>query len=313
MGLAMSHNQAHDHAHDHSHPGGALPNLSLALLLTAGFAGVEAAAGWWSGSLALLADAGHMVTDSASLGLAWLATWLAARPPSLRHTYGLGRAEMLAAFINAAAMLTLVAVITAEAWGRFQTPRAIDGRAVSAVALVGLGVNLLVAWILTRGERDLNIRAALLHVLGDTLGSLAAIASGVVILATGWTPIDPLLSVLIGGLILSSSVGLLKQSLHALLDGVPPDMPLERVGKALAAVPGVVEVHDLHVWSLSSRRIALSAHVTLRDLEAWPQTLSSLHETAARQGIDHATFQPEIHTQTLRWPGRPEVRQIVDE
>jgi cobalt-zinc-cadmium efflux system protein len=292
------------HDHNHAHQTGALPNLRLALLLTAGFAGVEAIAGWWSGSLALLADAGHMVTDSASLGLAWLAAWLAARPPSPRHTYGLGRAEVLAAFINAGAMLALVAVITAEAWGRFQTPRAIDGMAVSAVALVGLGVNLLVAWTLSRGERDLNVRAALLHVLGDTLGSLAAIASGLVIWATGWTPIDPLLSILIGGLILASSVGLLKQSLHALLDGVPLDLPLDQVGKALAAVPGVVEVHDLHVWSLSSRRTALSAHVTLRDLALWPQTLAALRQAATEQGIDHATFQPEIQIQPLRWLGR---------
>ena len=301
------------HDHDHAHQSGSLPNLRLALLLTAGFAGVEALAGWWSGSLALLADAGHMVTDSASLGLAWLAAWLAARPPSPRHSYGLGRAEVLAAFINAGAMLALVAVITAEAWGRFQTPRAIDGMAVSAVALVGLGVNLLVAWILSHGERDLNVRAALLHVLGDTLGSLAAIASGLVIWATGWTPIDPLLSILIGGLILASSVGLLKQSLHALLDGVPPGLPLEQVGKALAKVPGVVEVHDLHVWSLSSRRIALSAHVTLRDLALWPQTLAALRQAASEQGIDHPTFQPEIHTQTLRWLGRPETQRTVAE
>ena len=300
-----------DHHHVHAHKPG--HNLGLALLLTAGFAGVEALAGWWSGSLALLADAGHMVTDSASLGLAWLAAWLAARPPSPRHSYGLGRAEVLAAFINAAAMLALVAVITAEAWGRFGTPRAIDGITVTAVALVGLGVNLLVAWVLSRGERDLNVRAALLHVLGDTLGSLAAIASGLVIWATGWTPIDPLLSILIGGLILSSSVGLLKQSLHTLLDGVPLDLPLERVGMALAAVPGVVEVHDLHVWSLSSRRIALSAHVTLRDLGLWPETLAALRQAASQQGIEHVTFQPEIRTQPLRWMGRPAAARTTSE
>ncbi|WP_295453141.1 cation diffusion facilitator family transporter [uncultured Thiodictyon sp.] len=303
----MSHahpTHADHHGHDHQVPA-TLPALLLTLGLTLGFALVEAAAGWWSGSLALLADAGHMVTDAASLGLAGLAAWLMARPPSPRHSYGLGRAESLAALINAVAMLVVVALIAAAAWGRFQSPRTIDGLAVSAVAVVGLVVNLVVAWVLARGERDLNVRGALLHVMGDALGSVAAIVSGLVIWTTGWTPIDPLLSLLICGLILSSSVGLLSEALHTLLDGVPGSLPLESVGMTLARVPGVTEVHDLHVWSLSSKRVALSAHVRVPDLLGWPETLEALRRAAQTLGIEHVTLQPESIAQTVRWGARP--------
>ncbi|AUB84185.1 cation diffusion facilitator family transporter [Candidatus Thiodictyon syntrophicum] len=305
----MSH--AHHHHAEHQAQGqdhtASLPALRLALILTLGYALVEAAAGWWSGSLALLADAGHMVTDAAALGLAGLAAWLTARPPSPRHSYGLGRAESLAALINAAAMLAVVVLIAAAAWGRLQTPRAIDGLTVSGVAVVGLAINLVVAWVLARGEPDLNVRGALLHVMGDALGSVAAIVSGLVIWTTGWTPIDPLLSLLICGLILSASLSLLSESLHTLLDGVPGALPLETVGMALARVSGVAEVHDLHIWSLSSRRVALSAHVRVPDLLDWPATLEGLCRAARALGIEHVTFQPEPAEQPVRWGARPSV------
>lgn len=297
----------HDHSRHHQahgHAPATLPVLRLALLITLGFAGVEALAGWWSGSLTLLADAGHMLTDAASLGLAGLAAWLGARPPSRWHSYGLGRAEALAALVNATAMLVLVALIAAEAWARLQAPRAVDGLTVTVVALLGLLVNLYIAWQLSRTERDLNVRGALLHVLGDALGSIAAIVSGVVIWASGWTLIDPLLSLLVALLILGSSLRLIRESLHALLDGVPLALPLEQVGHALARVTGVTEVHDLHIWSLSSRRIALSAHVTIEDLAQWPQVLMALREAAHGLGIEHATFQPELAAIPLRWAPR---------
>jgi cobalt-zinc-cadmium efflux system protein len=280
-----------DHAHAHSSTTG--KNLLLALALTLGFSIVELIAGWHSGSLALLADAGHMVTDGASLGISALAAWLAARPPSRRHTYGLGRVEFLAALINALSMVAVVFVIGSEAWQRLQHPGSINGATVSIVAVLGLLINLVVAWILSRGERNLNVRAAMLHVMGDALGSVAAIAAGVVIWLTGWTPIDPLLSILIGGLILASSVGLLREALHATLDGVPFTMNIELVGQALAEVPGVSEVHDLHVWPIASERLALSAHVLVANLASWPQTLHLLRAVASDQGIDHVTFQPE--------------------
>lgn len=282
---------AHAHVHTHSAAGKA---LLFALFLTLGFAVVEFIAGWHSGSLALLADAGHMATDGAALGLSALAAWLAARPPSRRHTYGLGRAELLAALVNSLSMLVVVFGIGIEAWRRLQDPGSIDGAMVSVVAVIGLLVNLLVAWILSQGEQNLNIRAALLHVMGDVLGSLAAIIAGAVIWLTGWTPIDPLLSIFIGSLILFSSVRLLREALFATLDGVPIHIDIEILGRELAAVPGVSEVHDLHVWPIAAERLALSAHVRVTDLVAWPQTLEALSTVAGRRGIRHVTFQPEV-------------------
>lgn len=290
----------HDHPHDHRHGHGASGSrrrLLGALLLTWSFALIEAAAGWQAGSLALLADAGHMVTDGAALGLALLASWIAARPPSARHSYGLGRGELFAALINALAMLAVVAGIANAAWGRFESPRPIDGALVSMVAIGGLAVNLLVAWMLAHGQENLNVRGAFLHVLGDVLGSVAAIAAGLVVWLTGWTPIDPLLSLLIGGLVLAASLRLLRDALHGLMDGVPFAIDLEDLGNTLAAVPGVLEVHDLHVWSLSGERLALTAHVRVNDLANWPTQLAELQLQAAARGIGHVTFQPE----TLPW------------
>lgn len=281
---------AHEHGHHHSAAGKA---LGIALILTLGFSVVELIAGWRAGSLALMADAGHMVTDGAALGLSAFAAWLASLPPSRRHTYGLGKAELLAALINALSMLVVVFFIGWEAWQRLQSPGLIDGATVGVVALIGLVINLAVAWILSRGEQNLNVRAALLHVMGDALGSVAAIVAGGVIYFTGWTPIDPLLSLLIGGLILSSSVRLLKEALHGTLDGVPAHIDLDDLGRRLAGVPGVREVHDLHVWPIGAERLALSAHVRLENLAGWPQILDELSEIAEHQGIEHVTFQPE--------------------
>jgi cobalt-zinc-cadmium efflux system protein len=299
---------AHNHDHDHSlslengethtqhHLGhtGQSNVLISALLLTLGFGLVEALAGWWSGSLALMSDAAHMVTDATSLGLAAAAAWLARRPPSLKHSYGLVRAEVLAALINGLAMLVLVGFIVFEAIQRFNSPHAIEGKVVIVVAIIGLGVNLLVAWMLHRGEQTLNSRAALLHVLGDALGSVAAIVSGGVILTTGWTPIDPLLSLFVAVLIGVSSIRLLRDVLHVLMEGVPPHVRLDTIGQDLAALPGVIRVHDLHVWTLSSGTIALSAHLEIRALDTWPAILAAARNTmVSRHGIHHLTLQPE--------------------
>lgn len=287
-----AHDHDHESAHGHAHSA-AGKTLLLALMLTLGFSVIELFAGWRSGSLALLADAGHMVTDGVALGISALAAWLAARPPSRRHTYGLGRAEVLAALVNALSMLAVVFLIATEAWQRLQNPGSIDGATVSIVAVLGLLINLLVAWILSRGERNLNVRAALLHVMGDALGSVAAIVAGAVIWFTGWTPIDPLLSILIGGLILASSVRLLREALHATLDGVPFAMDIEQIGLSLAKVDGVSEVHDLHVWPIAAERLAISAHVRVENLAAWPRILADLTAVAGDLGIRHVTFQPE--------------------
>ena len=301
----------HQHnGHDHHHHADSGPRLLGALLLTLGFAAVEAASGFWSGSLALLGDAGHMVTDSASLGLAAFAVWLSRRPPSRRHTYGLGRVETLAALANVIFMVLVVVGISVAAINRFLNPAPVDGRSVSLVALVGLLLNIGVAWLLMRGEQTLNTRGALLHVVGDLLGSVAALVAGAVIVFTGWTPIDPLLSLLICFLLIGSSLRLLREVLRALLEGVPDHLSLEQIGVALAAVPGVSSVHDLHVWTLSSERVALSAHLLVDDLAQWPQVLAAARHELLLRGIAHVTLQPEPAVQPVRWLARGGERRV---
>ncbi|MBS1184723.1 MAG: Cation efflux protein [Proteobacteria bacterium] len=286
---------AHEH-HEHAH-GGHNGTLLVALLLTLSFAGIEALAGWWSGSLALLSDAAHMLTDSSALGLAAAAAWLARRPPSLLHSYGLARAEVLAALANSLLMLVLIGFIVDEAIGRIATPRDIAGGTVIGVGVIGLIINLIVAWILHRGEQTLNSRAALLHVLGDALGSVAAIAAGVVIVMTGWTPIDPLLSLFVAVLIGISALRLLREVMHVLMEGVPLHIRLDAVGHDLAALDGVLRVHDLHVWTLSSGTIALSAHLEIHNLHDWPDILAAARKVMdTRHGIRHLTLQPEALT-----------------
>ena len=302
-GAASGHSAGHSHTHTAQNG-----TLIVALLLTLAFAGVEAAAGWWSGSLALLADAAHMVTDSSALGLAAAAAWLARRPPSMRHSYGLMRAEVLAALFNSLLMLVLIGFIVREAIERIGAPRDIAGGTVIAVAIIGLAINLAVAWVLSRGEHTLNSRAALLHVLGDALGSVAAIAAGIVIVATGWTPIDPLLSLLVAALILVSALRLLREVVHVLMEGVPPDLRLDTIGQDLARLDGVLRVHDLHVWTLSSDTIALSAHLEIRSLADWPGILAAARQRMDTQhGIRHITLQPEAMQaqQLVRGPYSP--------
>ena len=289
------------HAHDH-HPAHAGTMLVWAMLLTIGFAVVEAVVGLWAGSLALVADAGHMVNDAGALAIAAIAGWIALRPASHLHTYGLGRAEFLAALINSLGLMVLVIWLVVSAVDRLQTPQAVQGEAVSLTAALGLMINIGVAWLLSRGEQNLNIRAALLHVIGDLLGSVAALISGTVIVFTGWTPIDPLLSLAIGLLILVSSLRLLRQALHGLMEGVPLHLTLEEIGREMAGVPGVTSVHDLHVWSVASDKIMLSAHLLVADMARWESILEDsrilLHE---RYGIEHITLQPESAVQTINW------------
>lgn len=289
---------AHDDAHEHDHhrlAGGpaAQRALAIALALTAGFAVVEGIGSWWAGSLALLSDAGHMVTDAASLGIALIAQRLAARPPSRRASYGYARAEVLAAFVNALALLALVVFIGVEAVRRLLEPTAVAGEFVLGIATVGLLVNLAAVWVLSRASGSINARGALLHVLSDLLGSVAAIGAGVVILATGWMPIDPILSLLVSALIVRSTWRLLIESTRVLMEGVPAHLDFEEIGLALSGVAGITSVHDLHVWHMSAEEVALSAHVTLQDGDAWPAILAEAQRLLARRfAIRHVTLQP---------------------
>jgi len=281
-----------EHHVGHEHGGDA---LFKALFFTLGFAVVEVVAGFWSGSLALLSDAGHMVTDSTALGLAALAAWLARKPPSDKHTYGLVRLEILAALFNSLLMLGLIAFIAKEAIDRLANPQPVMGGAVMGVAFIGLLVNLAVAWLLHHGGDSLNTRAALMHVLGDLLGSIAALVAGAVIWATGYMPIDPLLSLLVSGLILVSAWRLLAESLHVLMEGVPASVSLENVALDLGEIPGVLRVHDLHIWTLSSGQIALSAHLELETFDDWDRILQASRERLDKgHGIRHVTLQAEL-------------------
>jgi cobalt-zinc-cadmium efflux system protein len=287
----------HHHHHGHSH---ADETLSSAALITVGFAVAEALGGWWTGSLALLSDAGHMFTDAGALLLGALAARMARRPPSQRHSYGLGRAEVVAAAVNATVMLAIVVALAWEAIIRFAQPSPVNGAAAAAIAAAGLAVNLWVLRRLAPHGHDLNTRAARLHVLGDVLGSVAALVSGAVIAASGWTPIDALASLAICVLIAVSAVRLMRESLHALMEGVPHGLSVETIGAEMARVEGVLSVHDLHVWTLSGSRTALSAHVVVRSLGEWDRVLGDLQARLhAAFGIDHVTLQPESGVRPL--------------
>ena len=313
-----THNHDHPththHTHTHSHNHGT--SLLWPLVLTLGFAFVEAIGGWLTGSLALLGDAGHMFSDCAALALAWFAGWISQRPPTQKLTYGLLRAEVIVALVNSIAMLLVVAGIVSEAVHRFYTPTPVQGIEVMWIALVGLVINILVARHLhqhshgehgheehSHGNGNMNSRAAFLHVLGDLLGSVAALAAGAVIYFTGWYPIDAILSLFISALILVSTIRLLREVMHVLMEGVPLHLEVEQVEQAMLETPKVVDVHDVHIWALSSEVIALSAHVVLRDMADWPEVLTSLHHTLQHQfKIEHATIQPELETPTGQYP-----------
>ncbi len=298
------HSHAH-HAHAHTHTDHATgTSLRWALALTFAFAGVEALAGWWSGSLALLGDAGHMATDSLSLGLAAFAAWLAKRPATHRHSYGMQRAEVLAGLTNALLMLAVIVALAVASIQRLLVPQAVHGETVAVVAVIGLIVNIVVALMLARGEQSFNVRGALLHVLGDLLGSVAALVAGIVIMLTGWMPIDPILTLTIAALILASTIRLLLETLHTLMEGVPRHLSLETVGRAIAARPGVSSVHDLHLWAISSSQVALSAHLVVEDIQRWEAILADVGEVLLKLGIEHSTLQPESLMRKVSWVKR---------
>lgn len=266
----------------------------IAVVLTFGYALVELVGGLWSGSLALIADAGHMATDSAALLFALAATLVARRPASGRHSYGLARVEVIAAFVNSLTMLGVVAWIFVEAFHRITAPIPVNGLQVFAIAGIGFAVNIAVAWSLSRDRQNLNVRAALIHVFGDLLGSIAAIAAGLIIYFGGPSFVDPLLSMLVGGLILRSTFGVLRETTLVLLDSAPQHVDFAAVGNALARVPGIIAVHDLHVWTIVPGRPALSAHVQVDNSLEWPLVLHRARRMLEHDfHIDHVTLQPE--------------------
>lgn len=295
---SMSNDHHHMHAGE-SHSHDQIPRdqhlLFWPLILISTFAVIEAIGGWVTGSLALLGDAGHMASDAAALGLAWLGAWIAGKPPNAKHSFGLMRAEVLVALLNALLMILVVVAIVYEAIGRIQSPQPVAGGWVMAIAFIGLAINIFVARHLHRGQHTINHRAALLHVLGDLLGSVAALTAGVVIYFSDWYLIDPILSIFISALILFSTVRLLREVLHMLMEGVPSHLDIDTINRRLTCVPEVEGVHHLRVWSLSSEVVALSAHVVIKDKETWPQTLDVMrHILHEHFDIQHVTLQPEF-------------------
>jgi len=285
--------------HNHSHNVDSTKVLIISTVIAMSFAIIEVFGGWWANSLALLSDGGHMFADSLSLVLAAFAAWISKKPPSQQHTYGLDRAEVIGAWISSLMILGVGIAVIIEAIERFSTPTQVDARIVIVIGALGIIVNTLIAWILSRGEKNLNVRAAILHVLSDLLGSFAALITGVVIYATDWHTIDPILSIFISILILISSVGLIRESFKVLMEGVPAHIDSTVVRKRLALMDDVESVHDFHIWSLSSGRVAMSAHITITKLPVWERLLPNIRTMLHNEfNIDHITVQPETKSQT---------------
>ncbi|OQM77071.1 cation diffusion facilitator family transporter [Manganibacter manganicus] len=301
MTHAHNHDDGHDHAghsHDHGlHGASDKKRVLLVACLTGGFMVVEALGGWLTGSLALLADAGHMLTDCLALALAWYAFHLGERPATAQLTYGFGRVKTLVAYTNGIAIFVIALLIVYEAWKRFQAPPLVLGGPMLGVAGIGLVVNIAGFLILHGGDREsLNMRGAILHVLGDLLGSVAAIAAAVVILVTGWTPIDPILSVLVAVLILSTAWRLMRDAAHVLLEGTPPRLDRDDIARDIEKnVPGVREVHHMHVWSLDGSRHMATLHACLDEgVDAHQAVCAIKRRLADQHDIDHATVEPEF-------------------
>jgi cobalt-zinc-cadmium efflux system protein len=278
-----------------SRPAAPLPRLAVVLALTVGFMVIEAIGGWISGSLALLADAGHMLTDAGALGLSLLSAWIALRPASSSKTYGYQRWEILAALINGAALFGIAAWVILEAVQRIHHPQPIRAQLFLFVAAGGLLVNLVSLAIL-HGIRqgNLNTRGAYLHVLGDALGSVGALAAAGIILLTGWTLADPIVSIALALLILIGAWRLMRESTDILLEGVPGHVSMLEVQRRMLGVDGVTAVHDLHVWTVTSGMVAMSGHAIVPRLDAHPEVLDQIRSEMAVLGIAHVTIQLEV-------------------
>lgn len=292
------HTHTHDHTHDHAHnANGNAKRLLWAFLITAFFMLVEVLGGLISGSLALLADAGHMLTDAGALAFALLAVYFARRPPTLRHTFGYLRLTTLATFLNALALFVITIFIFIEALERFANPQIITGKLMLGVAVAGLIVNIIAFVILHSGggEKNMNVRAAALHVLGDLLGSVAAIVASIVIIFTGWTPIDPILSILVCLLVLRSAWKLLNESINELLEATPKNLDLNRIKTAIIEQhPEILNIHHLHVWMVSEKPV-MTMHIQLAQKNNHDDTLlKSVQDFLAnRYQIAHCTIQIE--------------------
>jgi cobalt-zinc-cadmium efflux system protein len=295
------HDHAHGRAHHHDHGahthGASESRIGLAALLTGLFLIAEIVGGLISGSLALIADAGHMLTDVASLALAWYGFRLARRPADWRRSYGYDRFSIVIAFANGLALFAVAAWVIIEAWHRLDEPAPVLGGVMFWVALGGLAVNILAFWLLSGGDQsNLNMRAAVLHVAGDLLGSVAALAAALIIMTTGWTPIDPILSVLVAVIILRSAWRVVGDSGHILLEGTPTGVDTRDIaGDLTAAFPVIADVHHIHAWSITQERPMITLHVRLREQQR-PERVAAMVKQRLKErfGIAHATVEVEF-------------------
>lgn len=268
--------------------------LRLALAITVVIMFAEVAGGWIANSLALLADAGHMLGDAASIGLALFVAWIAQRPVTPQKTYGYLRLEILAALVNGVALVGISALIVWQAIGRLGRPPDVQSGVMLGVAAVGLIANLAALHVLHGGHRhSLNMRGAYLHVIGDLLGSIGTLLAGLVIVVTGWTLADPIISIVIALLILVSAWRLVTESVDVLLEATPGNISLGDVETRIASIPGISDVHDLHVWTVTSGMVAMTGHAVLDDPDRSQLVLQLLGERMAELGIHHVTIQLE--------------------
>ena len=293
--MSHAHAPAHVHGASCAHGAGASTGrLRIALLLTAGFMLAEVVGGLVSNSLALLADAGHMLTDVGALGLSLFVAWFSRQPATPARTYGYLRWEILAALINGSVLLLVCAWIIWEAVGRLRAPEALDGGLMFVIAAIGLVVNLIAAAVLHPAAKDsLNVRGAYLHVLGDLLGSVGTLAAAALVQAAGWAVADPIASLLVSVLVMRSAWSLVRESVDVLLESTPAHISPAAVREQIEAIPGVESVHDLHIWSVSSGLVAMSAHAVVREPERHQHVLEHVHDAMQLFGIQHVTVQLE--------------------
>jgi cobalt-zinc-cadmium efflux system protein len=296
----------HDHSREHSHlpgEGGALhshgahapvKSLRIALSLTAVLLIVEVVGGLMSNSIALLADAGHMFTDVAALGLSLFVAWFSRQPATPTKSYGYLRWEILAAFLNGAALLLISAAIVVESVLRLRKPEPVEGGLMLGIAIAGLVINVVSARILhPTSQSNMNVRGAYLHVLGDLLASVGTVVAAILIRYTGWLLADPIASFVTTALIMRGAWGLVRESVDILLEAVPKHIDLDAVREQLEAIPGIEAVHDLHVWSVTPRMVAMSAHAICRNTDTQQHVLEHIHDAMALFGIGHITVQLE--------------------
>lgn len=295
-----SHTHSHDHSHGHAHDHGdhdhqtSTRRLAVALVITALFLVAEVVGGWLSNSLALLADAGHMLTDVGALALSLFVAWFARQPATPQKSFGYLRWEILAALINGAVLLMASGFILWESFARLAAPEAVEGGLMLTVAVLGLAVNALSAWLLHgAAHQSLNMRGAYLHVLSDLLGSVAAIAAALLVRWQGWLIADPIASILMTGLIIRGAWRLVREAVDVLLEATPAHIDVTALRAAMGAVPGVTEVHDLHVWTLTSGVVAMSAHAVAPPSADHARVLRELHRAVGAFRIHHATIQIE--------------------